>query len=119
MDYRMCLEKARWVGKYVEAIRVEKTGREIYHKRFLLKVGAKEHGMRMKTLENQMVATVKALDALQNRAFVLFMAGNPRYEWDKECEDFLSHVVHSKGAAEAQETGFEIWLKQEKLRIPE
>lgn len=31
------LEKARWVRKYLEAIRVEKTGREIHSRRFFLK----------------------------------------------------------------------------------
>ena len=36
-DWRAALEKARWVRKYLEAIRVEKTGREIHQKRFFLK----------------------------------------------------------------------------------
>lgn len=35
-DLHMALEKARWVRKYLEAIRVEKTGREIHQKRFFL-----------------------------------------------------------------------------------
>lgn len=36
-DWRAALGKARWVRKYLEAIRVEKTGREIHQKRFFLK----------------------------------------------------------------------------------
>lgn len=36
-DWNAALEKARWVREYLEAIRVEKTGREIHQKRFFLK----------------------------------------------------------------------------------
>jgi len=36
-DWHAALEKARWVRKYLEAIRVEKAGREIHQKRFFLK----------------------------------------------------------------------------------
>jgi hypothetical protein len=36
-DLRSTSEKAQWMKKYVEAIRDEKTGREIHHKRFFLK----------------------------------------------------------------------------------
>lgn len=36
-DWHAALEKARWVRKYLEAIRVEKVGREIHQKRFFLK----------------------------------------------------------------------------------
>jgi len=36
-DWHTALEKARWVRKYLEAIRVEKAGREIHQKRFFLK----------------------------------------------------------------------------------
>lgn len=36
-DFHSTLQKARWMRKYVEAIRVEKIGREIHHRRFFLK----------------------------------------------------------------------------------
>lgn len=36
-DWKTALDKARWVRKYLEAIRVEKAGREIHQKRFFLK----------------------------------------------------------------------------------
>lgn len=36
-DWHIALEKSRWVRKYLEAIRVEKTGREIHQSRFFLK----------------------------------------------------------------------------------
>lgn len=36
-DWQAVLEKARWVRKYVEALRVEKTGRDIHERRFFLK----------------------------------------------------------------------------------
>jgi len=36
-DWTKCIEKGRWIKKYVEAIRVEKTGREIHSRRFFLK----------------------------------------------------------------------------------
>ena len=36
-DFHSTLQKARWMRKYVEAIRVEKNGREIHHRRFFLK----------------------------------------------------------------------------------
>jgi hypothetical protein len=36
-DFHLAPQKARWMRQYVEAIRVEKTGREIHHRRFFLK----------------------------------------------------------------------------------
>lgn len=36
-DVHVALEKARWMRRYVEAIRVEKRGREIHSRRFFLK----------------------------------------------------------------------------------
>jgi hypothetical protein len=35
--YAVALEAARWVREYLEAIRSERTGREIHHSRFFLK----------------------------------------------------------------------------------
>ncbi|KAF8551152.1 hypothetical protein OG21DRAFT_1513119 [Imleria badia] len=67
-DWHAALEKARWVRKYLEAIRVEKAGREIHQKRFFLKVDD-GHRRRVKLLEREMVRAVDALDALQRRAY--------------------------------------------------
>lgn len=36
-DFHSALQKAHWMRRYVEAIRVEKTGREMHHRRFFLK----------------------------------------------------------------------------------
>jgi hypothetical protein len=36
-DFHSAMQKARWMRQYVEAIRVEKTGRKIHHQRFFLK----------------------------------------------------------------------------------
>jgi hypothetical protein len=35
--YTIALQAARWVRRYLEAIRAERTGREIHHSRFFLK----------------------------------------------------------------------------------
>lgn len=37
IDYQTARDKERWLRKYIEAIRVEKTGREIHHRKFFLK----------------------------------------------------------------------------------
>lgn len=37
LEIRSILENARWVRQYLEAIRVEKVGRDIHSRRFFLK----------------------------------------------------------------------------------
>ncbi|KAI9455505.1 hypothetical protein HD554DRAFT_2324338 [Boletus coccyginus] len=70
-SWHAALEKARWVRKYLEAIRVETAGREIHQKRFFLKVDD-GHRRRLKLLEREMVRAVGVLDALQGRAYELY-----------------------------------------------
>ncbi|KAF8555602.1 hypothetical protein OG21DRAFT_1483741 [Imleria badia] len=70
-DWHAALEKARWVRNYIEAIHVERAGREIHQKRFSLKV---DDGRmrRVKLLKKEMVRAVDALYALQRRAYELY-----------------------------------------------
>ncbi|KAF9235400.1 hypothetical protein BU15DRAFT_32467, partial [Melanogaster broomeanus] len=81
-DWRAALEKARWVRKYVEALRVERAGRDIHQRRFFLKVDD-GHKMRLKLLKKGMVKAVDALDGLQARAFKLYMPDSPLQDVDK------------------------------------
>ncbi|KAE9403025.1 hypothetical protein BT96DRAFT_917811 [Gymnopus androsaceus JB14] len=76
------LEKARRIRKYLEAIRVEKAGRDMHQKRFFAKADD-GHKIRLKVLEKQMSAAVEILDAVQARAFDLHMADDPAREWVK------------------------------------
>ncbi|KZT09697.1 uncharacterized protein LAESUDRAFT_735345 [Laetiporus sulphureus 93-53] len=79
-DLQYAKAKAIWMRRYVEAIRVEKTGREIHHKRFFLKG---DHKIRLKFLEKKMVKSIDVMDALETRAFDLQFAKNPAYNWIK------------------------------------
>ncbi|KAJ7674352.1 hypothetical protein B0H17DRAFT_1161752 [Mycena rosella] len=78
------MEKARLLKKYVIAIREERTGREIHHNRFFLKVDD-GHKMRIKVLAKQMIYAVEIRDALEARALRLHMGNHPAKEW---MEDF-------------------------------
>ncbi|KAI9458075.1 hypothetical protein HD554DRAFT_2029732 [Boletus coccyginus] len=94
-DWHEALEKACWVRKYLEAIRVEKAGREIHQKRFFLKGKLDDgHKRRLKLLEREMVRAVDVLDALQGRAYELYKPEStlhamndrapPEVEWEKQ-----------------------------------
>ncbi|KAK2463889.1 hypothetical protein APHAL10511_004061 [Amanita phalloides] len=85
-DWHLPLDKARWVRRYLESIRVEKAGRELHSKRFFLKgksVHANPvplddgHKMRLKLLHKEMVKAVETLDKLQGRAYELYTLNNP------------------------------------------
>ncbi|KAF8834137.1 hypothetical protein BDN67DRAFT_976199, partial [Paxillus ammoniavirescens] len=80
-DYHVALEKARWVRKYLEAIRVERAGRNLHQTRFFLKVDD-GHKRRLKLLQIEMVKAVDTLDKLQNRAFKLYMPDSPLHDLD-------------------------------------
>ncbi|KAF7342643.1 hypothetical protein MSAN_02021100 [Mycena sanguinolenta] len=77
------LEKARLVKNYVNAIREERTGREIHHTRFFLKVDD-GHKIRLKLLAKQMVRAVEIRDALEARAMALHLENDPAKEWMHE-----------------------------------
>ncbi|RDB30516.1 hypothetical protein Hypma_007277 [Hypsizygus marmoreus] len=81
-DVSAILEKGRWVRKYLEAIRVEKVGRDIHQRRFFLKPDD-GHKIRLKVLAKDMVKTIETLDSLHTRAFELYIADNPASEWAK------------------------------------
>ncbi|KAH7870590.1 uncharacterized protein C8R40DRAFT_632510 [Lentinula edodes] len=68
-DVASILEKARWMRKYLEAIRIERTGRG----RFCAK-GDDGHKTRLKLLEKQMVQAIEILNHTVN---------NPAREWAK------------------------------------
>ncbi|KAJ6514450.1 hypothetical protein C8R47DRAFT_1173146 [Mycena vitilis] len=74
------LEKARLMKKYVNAIRVERTGRDIHHERFFLKVDD-GHKMRIKTLAKRMTEGVEIRDALEARALALHVEVHPAKDW--------------------------------------
>ncbi|KAG8216305.1 hypothetical protein J3R82DRAFT_6371 [Butyriboletus roseoflavus] len=70
-DWHAALEKSRWVGTYLESIRVERIGRDIHQTRFFLK-GEDSHKRRLEVLEREMIRAVEVLDALQRRAYELY-----------------------------------------------
>ncbi|KAJ7045287.1 hypothetical protein C8F04DRAFT_1068350 [Mycena alexandri] len=74
------LEKARLMKKYVNAIRQERTGRDIHHNRFFLKVDD-GHKFRIKVLAKQMAQGVEIRDALEARAMVLYLKDHPAKDW--------------------------------------
>ncbi|KAG1722902.1 hypothetical protein EDB19DRAFT_1954289 [Suillus lakei] len=81
-DTHQTLEKARWVRKYLESIRVERTGRNIHQRRFFLKVDD-GHKIRLKVLAKEMVKAVEILNSLQAQALDLHIMNNPGCEWMK------------------------------------
>ncbi|KAG2744882.1 hypothetical protein P692DRAFT_201841408 [Suillus brevipes Sb2] len=81
-DLHFTLDKARWVRKYLESIRVERTGRMIHQNRFFLKVDD-GHKIRLKVLAKKMVEAVDTLKDIQARALDLYIADNPGTEWMK------------------------------------
>ncbi|KAJ7189721.1 hypothetical protein GGX14DRAFT_484467, partial [Mycena pura] len=74
------LEKARMMKKYVNAIREERTGREIHHQRFFLKVDS-GHKIRLNILAKQMAQGVEIRDALEARAMALQLQDHPAKDW--------------------------------------
>ncbi|KAK7036699.1 hypothetical protein VNI00_011364 [Paramarasmius palmivorus] len=96
-DYHSALEKARWVRRYVEAIREEKIGREIHHRRFFLKVDD-GHKIRLKVLAKQMRKTVELLNEIQRRAFDLYVERHP----ESNLVDGLKRVSLSSSLPEAK-----------------
>ncbi|KAJ7194966.1 hypothetical protein GGX14DRAFT_377441 [Mycena pura] len=76
-------EKARLMKKYVNAIREERTGREIHHQRFFLKVDD-GHKIRIKLLAKQMTVGVELRDALEAQALALHLTTNPAKDWMHE-----------------------------------
>ncbi|KAJ3851104.1 hypothetical protein EV368DRAFT_74789 [Lentinula lateritia] len=81
-DVASTLEEARWMRQYLEAIQIERTGRGLHMRRFFAK-GDDGHKIRLKLLEKRMVQAIEILDALQARAFDLYMLSNPAREWVK------------------------------------
>ncbi|KAJ7023110.1 hypothetical protein C8F04DRAFT_970505 [Mycena alexandri] len=77
------LEQARLVKKYVNAIREERAGRDIHHKRFFLKMDD-GHRIRFNTLARQMTEAVEIRDALEARAVALHMEDHPAKDWMEE-----------------------------------
>ncbi|KAJ7040005.1 hypothetical protein C8F04DRAFT_948977, partial [Mycena alexandri] len=77
------VEQARLVKKYVNAIREERAGRDIHHKRFFLKMN-NGHRIRFNTLARQMTEAVEIRDALQARAVALHMEDHRAKDWMEE-----------------------------------
>ncbi|THU79467.1 hypothetical protein K435DRAFT_845454 [Dendrothele bispora CBS 962.96] len=117
-SYEECLEKARWVRKYVEAVRKERTGREIHHRRFFLKVDD-GHKLRMKKLAKAMTSTIEVFNALQSRALELYMADNPNYEWFNEDQDPLPDMPTVQSATNLQEMIAQLWTQRAEKRTHE
>ncbi|KAJ7067297.1 hypothetical protein C8F01DRAFT_1342069 [Mycena amicta] len=82
------LDKARTMKEYVNAIRKERTGRELHHKRFFLKVDD-GHKRRLKILERRMVEGVEIRDAIETRAMWLHLQAHPAKEWAFEFQQSL------------------------------
>ncbi|KAK0469490.1 uncharacterized protein EV420DRAFT_1258562 [Desarmillaria tabescens] len=78
------LEKARLMKKYVSAIRQEKLGREVHHRRLFLKIDS-GHKIRLNLLAKKMSEAVEIRDALEARALTLHMKNDTGRE---EMEEF-------------------------------
>ncbi|KAG2143586.1 hypothetical protein DEU56DRAFT_242503 [Suillus clintonianus] len=81
-DLHATLEKACWVRKYLESIRVERTGRNIHQRRFFLKVDY-GHKIRLEVLAKEMAKAVEILNSLQARVLDLRTANNVGCDWMK------------------------------------
>ncbi|KAJ7511581.1 hypothetical protein B0H11DRAFT_1700199 [Mycena galericulata] len=93
------LEKARLMKKYVNAIREERTGRDIHHNRFFMKVDD-GHKIRIKVLAKQMTEGVEIRDALEARALALHLENHPAKDWVEEFQSPLDDEDESIGTAE-------------------
>ncbi|KAI9458077.1 hypothetical protein HD554DRAFT_1756007 [Boletus coccyginus] len=92
-DWHAVLEKVDWMCDYLEAVRVEKAGREIHSMRFFLEVDD-GHRHRVELLDRKLVRAEDVLDALQSRADEIYKlestphATNNRAQaeagWDKQ-----------------------------------
>ncbi|KAK7019985.1 hypothetical protein R3P38DRAFT_2972132 [Favolaschia claudopus] len=76
-------EKSRMMKRYVNAIRAERTGRQIHHGRFFLKVDS-GHKMRLNILEKRMVQGVEIRDALETKAMQIHLEEHPAKDWIEE-----------------------------------
>ncbi|KAF8056631.1 hypothetical protein FPV67DRAFT_1729807 [Lyophyllum atratum] len=82
-DLHVVPEKTRWLREYLEAIRVERTGRDIHQRRFFLKADD-GHKIRIKVLAKEMGKAVDGLDGLYTRASELHFAQSTAVpEWVK------------------------------------
>ena len=99
VDLDKVLIKIKYVRKYIESIRIEKTGRDLHGRRFFLKsaffshfVGKRlhfsssvddGHKRRLKLLEKEMIRANGTIRALESRAYKLYIQANPIPEWAK------------------------------------
>jgi hypothetical protein len=93
-DLQPAKDKAAWIRRYLEAIREERTGREIHHRRFFLKSEFRAllivcrphlltvddgHKKRLKVLRKEMIAAVEAMDVLNAQILKLCLKDSPNY----------------------------------------
>ncbi|RXW13682.1 hypothetical protein EST38_g12170 [Candolleomyces aberdarensis] len=104
------MAKLKWVSEYVEAIRVERTGRDLHSKRFFLKADD-GHKIRIKVLAKEMENANKSLEKLNKRAVELYLRDRPEAEWERTPEDeeiLRKSKENSSGAAgRFLESGFQ------------
>ncbi|KAJ7575597.1 hypothetical protein C8J56DRAFT_974927 [Mycena floridula] len=79
-DVHVLWEKARLLKRYIKAIREERTGRELHHKRFIVKVDD-GHKIRIKVLARQMKNALEIQDLLENRVLELHLKDHPAKAW--------------------------------------
>ncbi|KAG1845374.1 hypothetical protein C8R48DRAFT_443744 [Suillus tomentosus] len=102
-DLHLTLNKARLVRKYLESIRVERTGRGMHQRRFFLKIDD-GHKDRLKFLEKKMRKAVDVLSNLQARALNLHIVNKPGSEWIKPVQspnDFDDEPISTERIIEA------------------
>ncbi|KAF6740828.1 hypothetical protein DFP72DRAFT_1057073 [Ephemerocybe angulata] len=79
------MQKLKWVSRYVKAIRVERTGRDIHSKRFFLKVDD-GHKIRIKILAKEMERANRVIEKLGEHVLELYIEEHPEAEWAKSPE---------------------------------
>lgn len=85
------------IRRYLEALRVERMGRDLHHRRFFLKgqrrmlclchqsylrldLVDEGHKIRLKLLAKQMIAATETLERIERKAFELYAASNPDFK---------------------------------------
>ncbi|KAJ7154369.1 hypothetical protein C8R43DRAFT_1000985 [Mycena crocata] len=113
----MILEKAHLVKKYVNAIREERAGRDIHHKRFFLKMDD-GHRIRINVLGKRMTDGVEIRDALEARA----SPDNGEEEQTRSGDDIFSYIrikqtrLWEQAEAEESDDVIELRLRRERQK---
>jgi hypothetical protein len=138
-DLQPAKDKAAWIRQYLEAIREERTGREIHHRRFFLRSEFRAllvvchphfltvddgHKKRLKVLRKEMIAAVEAMDALNAKILELCLKDSPNYSTAARPEKTSADTAEASAqenefTPESLADRFEIWQSDMKKSLGE